>query len=73
MDTNMQDVDHLVLKVLDVQKIRKNMHQLQEDLNWERQNYESLQGEHSFSSFVCACSKYDEQNFQYPLKRRQLT
>uniref|UniRef100_A0A672J7E8 Signal transducer and activator of transcription n=1 Tax=Salarias fasciatus TaxID=181472 RepID=A0A672J7E8_SALFA len=43
-NTNTQDVDHLVLKVLEVQKIRKEMHQLQEDLNWEKQNYESLQG-----------------------------
>ncbi|XP_041860001.1 signal transducer and activator of transcription 6 [Melanotaenia boesemani] len=38
-----QDVDHLVQKVYDVQEIRKKMHQLQEELNWERQNYESLQ------------------------------
>lgn len=43
-DTNVQDVDHLVLKVLEVQELRKQMHQLQEELNWERQNYESLQG-----------------------------
>uniref|UniRef100_A0A4W6ENT5 Signal transducer and activator of transcription 6, interleukin-4 induced n=1 Tax=Lates calcarifer TaxID=8187 RepID=A0A4W6ENT5_LATCA len=42
---NMQDVDHLVLKVLDVQDIRQKMHQLQEELNWERQNYEGLQGD----------------------------
>ncbi|XP_059189086.1 signal transducer and activator of transcription 6 [Centropristis striata] len=41
---NTQDVDHLVLKVLEVQEIRQKMHQLQEDLNWERQNYEGLQG-----------------------------
>lgn len=41
----MQDVDHLVLKVLEVQDVRQKMHQLQEDLNWERQNYEGLQGE----------------------------
>ncbi|XP_071332204.1 signal transducer and activator of transcription 6 isoform X1 [Trachinotus anak] len=41
---NMQDVDHLVLKVLEVQDIRQKMHQLQEELNWERQNYEGLQG-----------------------------
>ncbi|XP_076597794.1 signal transducer and activator of transcription 6 [Chaetodon auriga] len=41
---NMQDVDHLVLKVLDVQEVRQKMHQLQEELNWERQNYEGLQG-----------------------------
>uniref|UniRef100_A0A8C5HCD6 Signal transducer and activator of transcription n=1 Tax=Gouania willdenowi TaxID=441366 RepID=A0A8C5HCD6_GOUWI len=38
-----QDVDHLELKVLEVQEIRKQMHQLQEELNWERQNHESLQ------------------------------
>ncbi|XP_056278586.1 signal transducer and activator of transcription 6 isoform X2 [Pseudoliparis swirei] len=41
---SMQDVDHLVLKVLDVQDIRQKIHQLQEELNWERQNYEDLQG-----------------------------
>ncbi|KAI3357399.1 hypothetical protein L3Q82_015832 [Scortum barcoo] len=41
---NMQDVDHLVLKVLEVQDVRQKMHQLQEELNWERQNYEGLQG-----------------------------
>ncbi|CAJ1085285.1 signal transducer and activator of transcription 6 [Xyrichtys novacula] len=41
---NMQDVDHLVLKVLEVQDIRQKIHQQQEDLNWERQNYEGLQG-----------------------------
>ncbi|XP_051914697.1 signal transducer and activator of transcription 6 isoform X3 [Hippocampus zosterae] len=38
------DVDHLVLKVLEVQDLRQNIHQVQEELNWERQNYESLQG-----------------------------
>ncbi|XP_034392528.1 signal transducer and activator of transcription 6 isoform X3 [Cyclopterus lumpus] len=41
--SNIQSVDHLVLKVLDVQDTRQKMHQLQEELNWERQNYESLQ------------------------------
>lgn len=40
-DVSMQDVDHLVLKVLSLQDIRKNLHQVQEELNWERQNYES--------------------------------
>ncbi|XP_061842857.1 signal transducer and activator of transcription 6 isoform X2 [Nerophis lumbriciformis] len=39
-----QDVDHLVLKVVEVRDLRKKIHQLQEELNWERQNYESLQG-----------------------------
>ncbi|XP_008316429.1 signal transducer and activator of transcription 6 isoform X2 [Cynoglossus semilaevis] len=42
---NTQDVDHLVLKVLEVQDIRQNMHQIQEELNWDRQNFESLQGQ----------------------------
>ncbi|KAI9530794.1 hypothetical protein NQZ68_000285 [Dissostichus eleginoides] len=41
---SLQDVDHLVLKVLEVQDIRQKMHQLQEELNWERQNFEGLQG-----------------------------
>ncbi|XP_026189505.1 signal transducer and activator of transcription 6 isoform X2 [Mastacembelus armatus] len=39
---NLQDVDHLVLKVLQLQEVRKQKHQLQEDLNWERQNFEGL-------------------------------
>ncbi|KAF7645284.1 hypothetical protein LDENG_00207160 [Lucifuga dentata] len=38
---NMWDVDHQVLKVQDC---RQKIHQLQEELNWERQNFESLQG-----------------------------
>ncbi|KAM9786185.1 LOW QUALITY PROTEIN: signal transducer and activator of transcription 6 [Neosynchiropus ocellatus] len=39
-----QDVDQLVAKVHEVQYLRQKMHQMQEDLNWDRQNYESLQG-----------------------------
>uniref|UniRef100_A0A667ZHZ7 Signal transducer and activator of transcription n=1 Tax=Myripristis murdjan TaxID=586833 RepID=A0A667ZHZ7_9TELE len=39
---NMRDVDHLVLKVLELQECRKRIHHLQEELNWERQNFESL-------------------------------
>ncbi|XP_076027986.1 signal transducer and activator of transcription 6 [Genypterus blacodes] len=39
--TNMWEVDQLVLKVQDC---RQKIHHLQEDLNWERQNFESLQG-----------------------------
>uniref|UniRef100_A0A665VTD7 Signal transducer and activator of transcription n=1 Tax=Echeneis naucrates TaxID=173247 RepID=A0A665VTD7_ECHNA len=42
---NMQDVDVVVLKVLEVQGCRQKLHQLQEELNWERQNYEGLQGQ----------------------------
>lgn len=41
----MQDVDHLVLKVLEVQDTRQKIHQLQEELNWDRQNFEDMQGE----------------------------
>lgn len=41
----MQDIDHLVLKVLDVQNTRQKMHQLQEELNWEKHNSEAFQGE----------------------------
>ncbi|KAM7404669.1 hypothetical protein PAMP_011996 [Pampus punctatissimus] len=40
--SNMQDVDNLVFKVLEVQEIRQTIHQVQEELNWERQNYESI-------------------------------
>uniref|UniRef100_A0A3Q1K9W8 Signal transducer and activator of transcription n=1 Tax=Anabas testudineus TaxID=64144 RepID=A0A3Q1K9W8_ANATE len=40
----MQDVDHLVLKVLEVHDLRQKIHQLQEELNWERQNFEGMQG-----------------------------
>nr|XP_057939789.1 signal transducer and activator of transcription 6 isoform X1 [Doryrhamphus excisus] len=38
----MQDVDHLVLRVLEVQNLRQKIHDLQEELNWERQNFELL-------------------------------
>uniref|UniRef100_A0A3P8Y0J1 Signal transducer and activator of transcription n=1 Tax=Esox lucius TaxID=8010 RepID=A0A3P8Y0J1_ESOLU len=38
-----RDVDLLVLKVLEIQNCRQQIHQLQEELNWERQNYESIQ------------------------------
>uniref|UniRef100_A0A8C9VFK4 Signal transducer and activator of transcription n=1 Tax=Scleropages formosus TaxID=113540 RepID=A0A8C9VFK4_SCLFO len=40
-----RDVDVLVLKVLEIQSCRQKIHQLQEELNWERQNFESLQGD----------------------------
>nr|AAO22057.1 STAT6 [Tetraodon fluviatilis] len=43
---SMQDVDHLVLKVLDIQNTRQTMHQLQEELNWEKHNCEAFQGPH---------------------------
>lgn len=40
-------VDRLVNKVLEVQDIRQKIHMLQEELNWDKQNYETLQGSHS--------------------------
>uniref|UniRef100_A0A3Q3K9Y5 Signal transducer and activator of transcription n=1 Tax=Monopterus albus TaxID=43700 RepID=A0A3Q3K9Y5_MONAL len=57
---NMQDVDHLVLKVLEVQEIRKKMHQLQEELNWERQNCEVLQENQKLQNHI--------QNLEYNVK-----
>lgn len=33
-----QDMDNLVLKVLEIRRYRQEMHQLQEEVNWERQN-----------------------------------
>ncbi|XP_067302182.1 signal transducer and activator of transcription 6 [Pseudorasbora parva] len=37
------DVDNLVLKVLEIQNCRQTLHQLQEDLNWEKQETEPMQ------------------------------
>lgn len=38
------DVDNLVLKVLEIQGCRQQIHQLQEELNWEKQEAEPMQG-----------------------------
>lgn len=59
-----QDVDQLVLKVLEVQEIRKKMHQIQEELNWERQNFESAhsQGKRMFSFSSTWMIKYRKQS-----------
>uniref|UniRef100_A0A673N9W2 Signal transducer and activator of transcription n=1 Tax=Sinocyclocheilus rhinocerous TaxID=307959 RepID=A0A673N9W2_9TELE len=49
------DVDNLVLKVLEIQSCRQTLHQLQEDLNWEKQEMEQnriQQLEYNYS--VCA-------------------
>uniref|UniRef100_A0A1A8NZM7 Signal transducer and activator of transcription n=1 Tax=Nothobranchius rachovii TaxID=451742 RepID=A0A1A8NZM7_9TELE len=43
-DPNSEDVGRLKERVKELQVIRKNMHHMQEELNWEKQNYESLQG-----------------------------
>lgn len=43
------DVDNLVLKVLEIQNCRQTLHQLQEDLNWEKQETEPMQGRRSES------------------------
>ncbi|KAM9444641.1 signal transducer and activator of transcription 6 isoform 2-T3 [Clarias gariepinus] len=44
-ETSNHDVDNLVLKVLEVQSCRQQIHQLQEDLNWEKQEIEPMQGQ----------------------------
>ncbi|KAG5282418.1 hypothetical protein AALO_G00055780 [Alosa alosa] len=37
-----QDMDNLVLKVLEIRNYRQTMHQLQEEMNWEKQDGESM-------------------------------
>ncbi|XP_062397256.1 signal transducer and activator of transcription 6 [Sardina pilchardus] len=37
-----QDMDNLVLKVLEIRNCRQQMHELQGELNWERQDGESM-------------------------------
>ncbi|XP_026099679.1 signal transducer and activator of transcription 6 isoform X1 [Carassius auratus] len=39
------DVENLVVQVLEIQNLRQTLHQLQEDLNWEKQELESIQGQ----------------------------
>uniref|UniRef100_A0A4W4EDU0 Signal transducer and activator of transcription n=1 Tax=Electrophorus electricus TaxID=8005 RepID=A0A4W4EDU0_ELEEL len=43
-EVNTSDLDTLVLKVLDIQSCRQQIHQLQEELNWEKQEAEPMQG-----------------------------
>ncbi|XP_027026124.1 signal transducer and activator of transcription 6 isoform X2 [Tachysurus fulvidraco] len=38
------DVDNLVMKVLEIQSCRQQIHQLQEELNWEKQEADPMQG-----------------------------
>ncbi|XP_060751097.1 signal transducer and activator of transcription 6 isoform X2 [Tachysurus vachellii] len=38
------DVDNLVMKVLEIQSCRQQIHQLQEELNWEKQETDPMQG-----------------------------
>uniref|UniRef100_A0A4W4EAS8 Signal transducer and activator of transcription n=1 Tax=Electrophorus electricus TaxID=8005 RepID=A0A4W4EAS8_ELEEL len=44
-EVNTSDLDTLVLKVLDIQSCRQQIHQLQEELNWEKQEAEPMQGQ----------------------------
>uniref|UniRef100_A0A8B9RK09 Signal transducer and activator of transcription 6, interleukin-4 induced n=1 Tax=Astyanax mexicanus TaxID=7994 RepID=A0A8B9RK09_ASTMX len=39
-----RDLDALVLKVLEIQTCRQEIHRLQEELNWEKQDSEPMQG-----------------------------
>lgn len=43
-EVSSHDVDNLVLKVLEIQGCRQQIHQLQEELNWEKQESEPMQG-----------------------------
>uniref|UniRef100_A0A8B9L7I3 Signal transducer and activator of transcription 6, interleukin-4 induced n=1 Tax=Astyanax mexicanus TaxID=7994 RepID=A0A8B9L7I3_ASTMX len=40
-----RDLDALVLKVLEIQTCRQEIHRLQEELNWEKQDSEPMQGQ----------------------------
>ncbi|XP_060794408.1 signal transducer and activator of transcription 6 isoform X2 [Neoarius graeffei] len=44
-EASSHDVDSLVLKVLEIQSCRQQIHQLQEELNWEKQEAEPMQGQ----------------------------
>ncbi|MCJ8741509.1 hypothetical protein PDJAM_G00071510 [Pangasius djambal] len=44
-EASSHDVDNLVLKVLEIQGCRQQIHQLQEELNWEKQESEPMQGQ----------------------------
>ncbi|XP_017286403.1 signal transducer and activator of transcription 6 isoform X2 [Kryptolebias marmoratus] len=43
-DPNSEDVGKLKEKVRELQEIRKRMHHMQEELNWDKQNIENLSG-----------------------------
>ncbi|XP_030623180.1 signal transducer and activator of transcription 6 [Chanos chanos] len=68
-----RDVDNLVIKVLEIQNCRQNIHQLQEELNWERQDTESVQGANEMEGKLSERQKRIQQleyNFQVYAKRR---
>lgn len=44
MDDYKSDVDNLVLKVLEIQNCRQSLHQLQDNMNWGKQEIEPMQG-----------------------------
>ncbi|XP_066564756.1 signal transducer and activator of transcription 6 isoform X2 [Amia ocellicauda] len=46
-DDSKRELDRLLMRVLDIQKCRQKIHQLQEELNWDRQNCETLQTQQS--------------------------
>ncbi|KAK3547842.1 hypothetical protein QTP86_031969 [Hemibagrus guttatus] len=43
-EASSHDVDSLVMKVLEIQSCRQQIHQLQEELNWEKQEADPMQG-----------------------------
>uniref|UniRef100_A0A8C1D052 Signal transducer and activator of transcription n=1 Tax=Cyprinus carpio carpio TaxID=630221 RepID=A0A8C1D052_CYPCA len=73
------DVDNLVLKVLEIQNCRQTLHQLQEDLNWEKQEMESIQGQNELdpqnSDQVTRQNRIQQLEYNYSVcakKRMQL-
>uniref|UniRef100_A0A672KPS7 Signal transducer and activator of transcription n=1 Tax=Sinocyclocheilus grahami TaxID=75366 RepID=A0A672KPS7_SINGR len=73
------DVDNLVLKVLEIQSCRQTLHQLQEDLNWEKQEMESIQGQNELdpqhSDQVTRQNRIQQLEYNYSVcakKRMQL-
>uniref|UniRef100_A0A671TER6 Signal transducer and activator of transcription n=1 Tax=Sinocyclocheilus anshuiensis TaxID=1608454 RepID=A0A671TER6_9TELE len=73
------DVDKLVLKVLEIQSCRQTLHQLQEDLNWEKQEMESIQGQNELdpqhSDQVTRQNRIQQLEYNYSVcakKRMQL-
>lgn len=49
-DDTKTDVDNLVLKVLEIQNCRQTLYQLQEELNWEKQEAEAVPGKRFFDT-----------------------
>lgn len=67
-----QDMDNLVLKVLEIRNCRQQMHQLQEELNWERQDGESMSSDTSHLEKQKRIQQLEYKYQEYGKKRVQL-